>query len=262
MIVFQTDAPSGLYIFKSNAWTKLNSAPDGTTAGDMLYWNGTAWVRVAAGLDGQTLTFKNGTPNWKWILPANTVYSSNNIWMDRNLGATQIATTSTDVAAYGDLYQWGRTTDGHQIRTSATTNTLSNTDAPGNGSFILPSNSPYDWRDAQNDNLWQGVNGINNPCPFGFRIPTSAEWNAERLSWNANNSAGGFNSPLKLTVGGIRLNNYGGFSQVGHYGSYWTSTINQIYAVSLYLADFSSNYASLYNSEYRSLGMSVRCIKD
>ena len=30
------------------------------------------------------------------------------IWMDRNLGATQAATSSTDVDAYGDLYQWGR----------------------------------------------------------------------------------------------------------------------------------------------------------
>ena len=29
------------------------------------------------------------------------------IWMDRNLGAIQVATSSTDADAYGDLYQWG-----------------------------------------------------------------------------------------------------------------------------------------------------------
>ena len=29
-------------------------------------------------------------------------------WMDRNLGATQIAASFDDVNAYGDLYQWGR----------------------------------------------------------------------------------------------------------------------------------------------------------
>lgn len=29
-------------------------------------------------------------------------------WMDRNLGASQAATSSTDDLAYGDLYQWGR----------------------------------------------------------------------------------------------------------------------------------------------------------
>jgi len=58
------------------------------------------------------------------------------IWMDRNLGATQVATSSTDAASYGDLYQWGRRSDGHQCRTSATTATLSSTDTPAHGNFI------------------------------------------------------------------------------------------------------------------------------
>jgi uncharacterized protein (TIGR02145 family) len=35
---------------------------------------------------------------------------------------------------------------------------------------------PYDWRVPQNDNLWQGVDGTNNPCPEGWRIPTQTEW--------------------------------------------------------------------------------------
>ena len=43
------------------------------------------------------------------------------VWMDRNLGASRVATSSTDSAAYGDLYQWGRGTDGHEKRTSSTT---------------------------------------------------------------------------------------------------------------------------------------------
>ncbi|MCD4736862.1 MAG: hypothetical protein K8R53_12530, partial [Bacteroidales bacterium] len=30
------------------------------------------------------------------------------VWLDRNLGASQVATSSTDTNAYGDLYQWGR----------------------------------------------------------------------------------------------------------------------------------------------------------
>lgn len=36
------------------------------------------------------------------------------IWMDKNLGASQVATSSTDAASYGDLYQWGRAAEGHQ----------------------------------------------------------------------------------------------------------------------------------------------------
>jgi hypothetical protein len=72
-------------------------------------------------------------------------------WMDRNLGASRAATSSTDAEAYGDLYQWGRAADGHQKRTSGTTSTLSNSDTPGHGNFILaPKISPWDWRSPQN----------------------------------------------------------------------------------------------------------------
>jgi hypothetical protein len=115
-------------------------------------------------------------------------------WMDRNLGASQVATSSTDANAYGDLYQWGRGSDGHQCRNSPNTSTLSSTDQPGHGSFIF---SPSDWRSPQNGNLWQGLSGINNPCPSGYRLPTEAELNSERLSWISNNAAGAFASPLK-----------------------------------------------------------------
>ena len=58
------------------------------------------------------------------------------IWMDRNLGAEQVATSPTDSKAFGDLYQWGRWADGHQCRTSGTTSTLSNTDRPPHDDFI------------------------------------------------------------------------------------------------------------------------------
>ena len=37
---------------------------NGTAAGQMQYWNGTAWVTVASGLNGQILKYKNGLPTW------------------------------------------------------------------------------------------------------------------------------------------------------------------------------------------------------
>ncbi len=94
--------------------------------------------------------------------------STGKTWMDRNLGASRVATSSTDAAAYGDLYQWGRLADGHQCRNSGTTTQLSSSDVPDHGDFILASSSPFDWRSPQNDNLWQGVNGVNNPCPMEY----------------------------------------------------------------------------------------------
>ena len=179
-------------------------------------------------------------------------------WMDRNLGATRVATSSTDANAYGDLYQWGRRSDGHQCRNSATTTTLSSTDTPANGSFIRTSTSPFDWRSPQNTNLWQGVFGINNLCPSGYRLPTETELNNERLSWSLNTSTGAFASPLKFTGAGGRDSNTGSLGNVGTGGFYSSSTINGTNSSYLY---FNSNSANI-SFNYRAVGYSVRCIKE
>jgi uncharacterized protein (TIGR02145 family) len=181
------------------------------------------------------------------------------VWMDRNLGASQVATSSDDTLAYGDLYQWGRGADGHQCRTSLTTSTLSSTDQPAHDNFILAPNSPYDWRSPQNPNLWQGVNGINNPCPSGYRIPTYAELNEERMSWSSSNAQGAFASPLKLPVAGHRYNLNGSFYYVGSYGLYWSSAVDGSNSSYLY---FGSSTANMNNNYRRAYGQSVRCLKD
>uniref|UniRef100_UPI0040478D97 FISUMP domain-containing protein n=1 Tax=Algoriphagus sp. TaxID=1872435 RepID=UPI0040478D97 len=211
----------------------------------------------------QTLTFYNGAPAWvETTANANTVFNpqTGKIWMDRNLGASQVATSSTDAASYGDLYQWGRGADGHQIRTSGTTTTLSTTDAPGNGNFILAPNSPYDWRSSKEDNLWQGVSGVNNPCPTGYRIPTDAEWDAERLSWGSSsqNAAGALASPLKLPMAGSRSYSNGSLNDTGNWGYYWSSTVSSTNARNLYFLSSDANM----NTNFRAYGSSVRCIKD
>jgi uncharacterized protein (TIGR02145 family) len=179
--------------------------------------------------------------------------------MDRNLGATQVATSSTDVNSYGDLYQWGRRADGHQCRTSPTTATLSSGDQPAHGGFILGlSTPPYDWRSPQNTNLWQGVNGVNNPCPSGYRIPTDLELEAERLSWSENNSVGAFASPLKLPMAGVRHDTDGSLTSPGYLIVYWSSTFSG--SESVYM-NFTSGYAGM-GALGRARGYSVRCIKE
>lgn len=180
-------------------------------------------------------------------------------WMDRNLGATQAATSSTDAAAYGDLYQWGRGSDGHQIRTSGTTATLSSSDTPGNALFITNnSGSISDWRSSQNDNLWQGVIGVNNPCPSGFRLPTYAELDAERASWVTQNAAGAFDSPLKLVAAGDRNGTNGSLRDGGLTGVYWSSTVYNAFSSFLYFYSIGTRMIS----SSRDNGISVRCIKN
>jgi uncharacterized protein (TIGR02145 family) len=179
--------------------------------------------------------------------------------MDRNLGASRVATSSTDSEAFGDLYQWGRSTDGHQLKTSNITTTLSNTDSPNVPNFIITDSEPNDWRKTTNDNLWQGTNGVNCPCPQGYRLPTMDEWQAEFKTWKGSSAAGdAFNSPLKLPLAGIRGNSTGN-TAVGVFGFYWTSTIERKYA---YSAQFSNRDGKFVQSGYRSSGASIRCIKD
>lgn len=233
----------------------------GTATGQLLYWNGTEWVNVPPGNSGQVLTLVNGIPTWTGTSAGSTDVVSpatGKIWMDRNIGATQVATSSNDANSYGHLYQWGRTNDYHQLRTSGTTTTLSNVNVPSHGNFIIVNASPYDWRNPQNDNLWQGVSGLNNPCPTGYRLPTESEWNAERSSWSSSNAAGAFASPLKLPAAGYRDNREGLISLVGTSGMYWISTVSGTYSRSLLI---NSNNA-VTGSNNRANGLSVRCLKD
>ena len=180
-------------------------------------------------------------------------------WMDRNLGASRAATSLTDSDAYGDLYQWGRFTDGHQSRTSSTVDTNSDIDNPPHGDWITEPSNPYDWRTPQNDNLWQGVNGINNPCPIGYRLPTETEWITEFQAWSSQDATGGFNSPLKLSLGGERSNNDGDLINVGNTGYYWTSTVNNGSWANRLNVSFVANI-NKYGA--RGGGASVRCIKN
>ena len=109
-----------------------------------------ASIPLACG-DNVTFTYKGAEVTY------GTVSNQGKCWLDRNLGASQVATASNDSNAYGDLFQWGRLDDQHQTRTSDKTATLSSTDVPGHNNFIYGMGTPHDWRSPQNDNLWQEV---------------------------------------------------------------------------------------------------------
>ena len=250
--------------------------PQSPSDGDMSYWDGSAWVSVSAASQLSSLMFIDGQPKWVRVdggIEGTTDVlniSTGKIWMDRNLGASTVADSLTDYNSYGDLYQWGRLSDGHEtiVWTSSTTSDgseqnrdtmmLSSMDVPGHDDFILISGSPFDWRSPQNDNLWQGVNGVNNPCPSGYRLPTEAEWQAERASWISDDADGAIASPLKLPVAGGRDYSDGSLYSVGTSGYYWSSTVSGSDARNL---SFSGSDAFVYTGA-RAYGYTVRCLKD
>ena len=213
--------------------TCLSLCNESISSGQMCGFNGFAYIPIVA---------KDGK-----------------VWLDRNLGATRAATSSNDSQSYGHYYQWGRGSDGHQLSTSTLVSTLSSSDTPGHSSFILGPNTPFDWRSPQNNNLWQGVNGINNPCPSGYRLPTFSEWQSLVSAEGITNGTTAFASTLKLSYAGNRAHSDGSFANQGSYGHYWSSSVSGSLALTLRF------YSSSVNPSYslnRAYGFSVRCLKN
>ena len=205
----------------------------------------------------RTIPFDCGNTTFQYAgITYGTVEYKNRCWLDRNLGASQVATAWDDPASYGYYNQWGRFLDGHQIPASATTTTLSSTDDPGHGDFILASGLPHDWRDPQNDSLWQDALRTNNPCPGGFYVPSETEWTDASAGWTTGTN--GYNSPLKLSATGYRSRVDGALGLMGSDGYYQSSSISGYNHVYLWVGSGAGMY---YNGE-RAGGIAVRCIME
>ncbi|MCI5159795.1 MAG: hypothetical protein D3906_15480, partial [Candidatus Electrothrix sp. AUS1_2] len=146
------------------------------------------------------------------------------VWMDRNLVASRVAQSIDDAEAFGGLYQWGRATDGHEIidPPSETTGTLSSGSTPGHNKFIM---SDGDWMATPDPRRWQAVDGINNPCPPGFRVPTMDEFNEllKEVGSPRPSSEALFNSKYRM-VTGVERDHADGTIDTWSSTGYWTST--------------------------------------
>jgi uncharacterized protein (TIGR02145 family) len=213
------------------------------------------------------------------------------VWLDRNLGATQVATSRTDSAAYGDLYQWGRATNGHEKRNSAVTELCCGSSSTLETSITGTSNnfiSDTRWNDNDSGvNDWVSLTvddngdlrsaawadgGANDICPAGFSVPTNAEIIADTSEATTTTVTGGttaFSSFLKIPSAGYRNMAGGNMASVGDNAHWWSSTPyfysgggrralpTRHNAYDFYVGG--SNV--LHNGDYRTYGKSVRCIK-
>ena len=160
--------------------------------------------------------------------------------MARDLGASRSISSPTDIASYGDLYQWGRGTDGHEKWDSTT---ISKTGpSPVQNNFVFVGDSNTGWRYIVDGTLWNSTGELsdNNPCPIGYRLPTPTELYNHAANINLHHAG--------------QRNFNGNLEDQGSYGTYWTSTSG------IYIKIEGSTITS--ETAGTAFGRCVRCIKN
>lgn len=192
------------------------------------------------------------------------------IWLQQNLGSLQVATSVADANSYGDLFQWGRWDDGHQLRNSQmvpapSPNTPEGTSTTA-GAYV--TGSPAWWANFASGDTWNGASladvnasvGID-PCKAigpDWKMPSQADWTTLIGAESIGNPATAYSSNLKLPAGGYRSSSDGNFTFVGQRGYFWSSDTSSLGAKYLYIGSTIANPSA---GAMRGQGSSVRCIK-
>lgn len=193
---------------------------------------------------------------------------TNRLWLDRNLGAAQICTTLRDDACYGDLYQWGRNADGHQLRTSSTMTKKSEKISTETGEFYTKSNRTLnDWVEGDEkgearEKAWEN-GGVNDICPKGYSVPTIKELKALFNDLGIENRHAAFLNRLSIPAAGFRYTN-GDIRRPGGSANLWSRTASPaLHGVNTqaYYMYITRAHAAIEKDD-RSRGYSVRCIQN
>ena len=189
-------------------------------------------------------------------------------WLDRNLGATAVATAYNDANSYGWYYQWGRETDGHQISNSPTAPGPVATIDPNTNIFYTGSyNSIYggfgEWTTDSASIDWGGA-GASNPCPTDWRVPTRDEWIAFELTvpdtWQIGSLVNMMSTPLKLPGAGYRSLENGAIVEQGNSGFYWSNSRYAYSSAFSHILYFNGATMDPVQIAERAEGIPVRCI--
>lgn len=189
-------------------------------------------------------------------------------WLDRNLGATMKCTESRDSGSFandaeyvssqqncfGDYYQWGRGTDGHEESLSPTTPVPAATITPGHGEFITNSLNPNDWVDSGVDDDGSARVAGWDICPTGYHVPSITDLLTEIISDRDNAYA-----RLKLPSAGYRNHLDGVIDLQGDRGVVWSSSPDGTLLTQGLFFILDNAFESY---QRRARGFSVRCLKD
>jgi len=194
------------------------------------------------------------------------------IWLQQNLGSSQVATSMTDADSYGDLFQWGRWDDGHQTRTSATGAAPAQNNPgglTGINHYIVGASGSSWWGTNATSDQWSasGTSAVTSaigadPCKAigpDWKMPSQADWTSLVNAESIGNPATAYSSKLKLPAGGYRGSSDGGFTFVGQRGYFWSSDVASTGGKYLYIGTTIANPSS---GAPRGQGASLRCMKE
>lgn len=194
------------------------------------------------------------------------------IWLQQNLGSSKVATAMTDADSYGDLFQWGRWDDGHQLRNSATSSAPSPNSPDGlagSSSFVIGTGSSSWWATNATSDAWTAKDNTAvttaigaDPCKAvgqDWKMPSQADWTLLVGSETIMNPASAYASTLKMPASGYRSNTTGGFTFVDQRGYYWSADTASTGGKYLYIGSTLANPSS---GAPRGQGAAVRCIKE
>jgi uncharacterized protein (TIGR02145 family) len=143
----------------------------------------------------------------------------------------------------------------------------------------------YTWAAAMGDSAISSTSnpsGVQGICPIGWHLPSSSEWNELRVfiggtysggklkeagtnHWLSPNTGATNESEFTALPGGSRHYDTGVFFNIGQRGHFWSSSEETSWQAMRMRLVSNSNimYTSYpYSSEYKSNGLSVRCVKD
>jgi uncharacterized protein (TIGR02145 family) len=293
LLIYQTDGdetnPTGLYFFDGTAWKNVagvqgikgdkgdqgpagTGISSGTSKNQLMYWNGSAWVTLNPGTNGQVLTVSDGDLIWKLIegygkrikdIDGNTygtVNIGNQQWMVENLKVTKY-NDGTAIPNITDNTQWS------QLSTGAWS--YYNNDLANNAKY----GKLYNWYAVSKTS-----NGNKNVCPTGWHVPTDDEWTVltEYLggasvvggkmkevgttSWNSPNTDA-MNTSLFTGLPGGNRHFLGNYINFGNFGYWWSSTEASAYSAWNRFLNYNDGDAGRYIGS-KEVGYSVRCLRD
>ena len=210
--------------------------------------------------DGSSFITHNGTDYCTVTSP-----HTSKVWLDRNLGASQVCTAYNDTDCYGDYYQWGRDADGHEKSNSTTEGAIVADTADLNNAGTEFIKSASDWASVDQDpatlriDNWSATDG-SSVCPADYRVPTKEEFEDETtgVSPAVNSREDAYNSFLKLPSAGYRIHSSGSLDFQGSNGYLWSASVDG--SSSWYLTFGSGN--AVWGNDFRAYGRSVRCLRD